>query len=371
MTSDQDKNAKEILGKLGMEVTEITPAELAKFRNLAQPPVKAWAEKRSARNTWTTSLRPSRRRGSSWFTLPALGYQDNHGDVPWLRTVTGLRVGGGRRFPERIGDPIYESHGIIVALHTPLTPSGRDPREGASRPSEWMVQSASTGSSLRNHGRGHRPVGRAAEACCGDHRRAGEGAYPVMPQVTTNNTRGCLDLARHAREAGCDAISVIAPYFYPSDGPALDAFFTEVAAASPASLSICTTTRPLGLRHLVLLGGKACQEVENIAGIKDSSKDLILFQEYVEVEAKASSASLEPTGWSIRHDGRRVGVVSAVANPFPELMVALYDAVVAKQYERARKLQLLVNQLRGVLKIDPTWPATRRSCGCASEFRWI
>jgi TRAP-type transport system periplasmic protein len=45
MTSDQDKNAKEILTKLGMEVTEITPAQLAQFRSLAQPPVKAWAEK--------------------------------------------------------------------------------------------------------------------------------------------------------------------------------------------------------------------------------------------------------------------------------------------------------------------------------------
>ncbi len=45
MTSDQDKSAKEILTKLGMEVTEISPAELAQFRKLAQPPVKAWAEK--------------------------------------------------------------------------------------------------------------------------------------------------------------------------------------------------------------------------------------------------------------------------------------------------------------------------------------
>ncbi len=45
MTSDQDMHAKEILTKLGMEVTELTPAELARFRTLAQPPVKAWAEK--------------------------------------------------------------------------------------------------------------------------------------------------------------------------------------------------------------------------------------------------------------------------------------------------------------------------------------
>jgi len=45
MTSDQDKSAKETLTKLGMEVTEPTPAALKQFRDLAQPPVKAWAEK--------------------------------------------------------------------------------------------------------------------------------------------------------------------------------------------------------------------------------------------------------------------------------------------------------------------------------------
>ncbi len=45
MTSDQDKNAKEILGKLGMEVTTLSPAEIDQFRKLAQPPVRAWAEK--------------------------------------------------------------------------------------------------------------------------------------------------------------------------------------------------------------------------------------------------------------------------------------------------------------------------------------
>ena len=45
MTSDQDKNAKAILEKVGMEVTELSPAEVAEFRKLAQPPVKEWAEK--------------------------------------------------------------------------------------------------------------------------------------------------------------------------------------------------------------------------------------------------------------------------------------------------------------------------------------
>lgn len=45
MTSDQDKNAKQILEKHGMQVTTLTPAQVSEFRKLAQPPVKAWAEK--------------------------------------------------------------------------------------------------------------------------------------------------------------------------------------------------------------------------------------------------------------------------------------------------------------------------------------
>jgi C4-dicarboxylate-binding protein DctP len=45
MTSDQDKNARQILAKVGMEVTELTPAQVGEFRKLAQPPVKEWAEK--------------------------------------------------------------------------------------------------------------------------------------------------------------------------------------------------------------------------------------------------------------------------------------------------------------------------------------
>jgi len=45
MTSDQDKNAKEILGKVGMDVTVLSATEIDQFRKIAQPPVRAWAEK--------------------------------------------------------------------------------------------------------------------------------------------------------------------------------------------------------------------------------------------------------------------------------------------------------------------------------------
>jgi C4-dicarboxylate-binding protein DctP len=45
MTSDQDLAAKSILTERGMTVTELTPAQVAEFRKLAQPPVVDWANK--------------------------------------------------------------------------------------------------------------------------------------------------------------------------------------------------------------------------------------------------------------------------------------------------------------------------------------
>lgn len=44
MTSEQDKNAKAILEKLGMQVYVPTAAQIGEFRKLSQPPVRQWAE---------------------------------------------------------------------------------------------------------------------------------------------------------------------------------------------------------------------------------------------------------------------------------------------------------------------------------------
>ncbi len=248
------------------------------------------------------------------------------------------------------------AHGIIVALHTPLTSSGEIHEEALRDHLEWMVQSGIHGIF---------PCGTMGEGIAlsdAQRKRVAEitveqvkGRAFVMPQVTTNNTAGCIELSRHAKAAGADAISVIAPYFYPSDGPALDAFFSQIASSVP-DVPVFLYNNPgrsaSGIPSSLV--GKLAKRVKNIAGIKDSSKDLILFQEYVEVGGENFACIIGTDGLvypAMMVGG--VGVVSAVANPFPELMRALYDAVIAKQYERARKLQLLVNQLRVVLKIGP------------------
>jgi C4-dicarboxylate-binding protein DctP len=55
MTSDQDLAAKEILTKNGMQVTELSPAQVEPFRKLAQPPVVEWVNKEIGKE-WSDKL---------------------------------------------------------------------------------------------------------------------------------------------------------------------------------------------------------------------------------------------------------------------------------------------------------------------------
>jgi 4-hydroxy-tetrahydrodipicolinate synthase len=148
------------------------------------------------------------------------------------------------------------AHGIIVALHTPLTASGEIHEEALRDHLEWMVQSGIHGIF---------PCGTMGEGIFlsdAQRKRVAEitvdqvkGRAFVMPQVTTNNTAGGIELSRHAKAVGADAISVIAPYFYPSDGPALDAFFTRSPWCPTCPFSL-QQPGPLRLGHPSSLVGK-------------------------------------------------------------------------------------------------------------------
>jgi TRAP-type transport system periplasmic protein len=50
MTAEQDNNARKILEGVGMQVYVPTAAQIAEFRQLAQPPVRQWAEGEIGKN---------------------------------------------------------------------------------------------------------------------------------------------------------------------------------------------------------------------------------------------------------------------------------------------------------------------------------
>ncbi|MEW6661451.1 MAG: dihydrodipicolinate synthase family protein [Bacillota bacterium] len=179
---------------------------------------------------------------------------------------------------------------------------------------------------------------------------------PVVIQVTTTNQDETIELSKHAQDVGADGISIIAPSFYPFDSIALKDFFEAIAREVPEfPIYLYNNPGRSGNGISPKLVGELAEKWPNIVGIKDSSKDIMLFQEYIEKAKKDGFACIIGTDGmvltSLYIGG--TGVVSAIANPYPEPFVKLYEAFNNKDFEEAHRQNNIISQLRDVLKIGP------------------
>ncbi len=181
------------------------------------------------------------------------------------------------------------------------------------------------------------------------------GRVPVMVHVGAFSTSETVDLAIHARSIGADAIGVVAPYFYKVDSQGLLNHYRRVSEAVPdLPLYIYNLPGNTGNDISPAIAKRIAEQCPSVAGVKDSSKDVARLEAYlatmggdyqVIVGSDALILSTLVVGGA--------GVISAVGNVFPEMVVKLYEAYIAGDLMKAKELQFQVNQLRDTLKQGP------------------
>lgn len=185
--------------------------------------------------------------------------------------------------------------------------------------------------------------------------RVARDRIPVMVHVGAASTAETVELALHARSIGAAAIGVVAPYFYSVDKMGLVRHFQAVADAVPG-LPVYLYNIPGNAKNDVTpdVAKQAADACHNIAGVKDSSKDLTRLEDYVQTLGPdyavlvGSDALFLP---ALTVGG--TGVISAVANVFPREVLAVYEACKAGDMAKARENQYRLNQLRNALKEGP------------------
>jgi 4-hydroxy-tetrahydrodipicolinate synthase/2-dehydro-3-deoxy-phosphogluconate/2-dehydro-3-deoxy-6-phosphogalactonate aldolase len=177
------------------------------------------------------------------------------------------------------------------------------------------------------------------------------GEVPVIAGVGAPSTRATVSNAERAVAAGADGVVVVTPYYYPLDAEAAVTHYRRVVEAVDAPVYVyhipSKTGNALSLDTLDRLVDAG------VAGVKDSSKDVPWLAQAVdahpEVTFLAGSDSLLYPGLQVGC----TGMVSAVANAFPGLVVDLYEAYDAGDRDRARELQSLVYDVRDAIKRGP------------------
>ncbi len=181
---------------------------------------------------------------------------------------------------------------------------------------------------------------------------AGGVEVPVIAGVGTPGTRETVRYAEHAERAGADGVVVVTPYYYPVDETGAVEHYRAVAAAVDLPVYVYHIPGRTGDR-LSLATIEQVAGIDGVAGVKDSSKDLPWLAQAVDANPGltflAGSDSVLLAGLAVGCSG----LVSAVANVFPELVVEFYEAFDRGDRERARALQSTVFEVRSALKRGP------------------
>ncbi len=177
-------------------------------------------------------------------------------------------------------------------------------------------------------------------------RRVG-GRLPVLVGVTDTSYVESVELTCHASDAGAQAVVLAPPYYFPAGQPELLEYLENIISELP--LPVFLYNMP---SHTKLVFEpdtvRAALEWPRVAGIKDSSGQMIYFHKIRALAASRPDFSLlvgpeELMAESVLSGAH--GGVNGGSNLFPRLYVDLYDAAVAGDLERIRALHARVMRL--------------------------
>ncbi len=244
--------------------------------------------------------------------------------------------------------------GVIVPVITP-TRNGVLYEEGLRNVVNFLVEKGVHGFFIAG------TYGLGPAMSVGERKRVAEvvvdevrGSNTTIVMVGSPNIEDSIELAKHAQDIGADAISSVPPFYYAYDEKSILSFFK--ALLSSVSIPVFAYNNPARTGNT--LSAKLLNKLANegVAGLKDSSFDIIKFYEFITaVERKdfifiiGTEALMLP---GILAGAR--GCISGLANAFPEIVLEEYELIRQKRYEEASLKQLQIIRIREAIHNVPT-----------------
>lgn len=163
-----------------------------------------------------------------------------------------------------------------------------------------------------------------------------------------------------AADAGADAALVITPHYFTHDQETLEAYFRDVAAASPLPVYLYNMPKLTGMELAPDVIGRLATH-ENIHGMKDSSGDLEALQRYQtatndhDFDLLVGNGGIYAAGLDIGAEG---GIL-AMANVVPERASEIYRFHQASKHAAAREVNQRVVELNHALTKRHGVPGTK------------
>lgn len=170
---------------------------------------------------------------------------------------------------------------------------------------------------------------------------------PVLVGITDSAFSESVALARHAADAGADAVVLAPPYYFPMHQTDLRHYCTAMAREVPLPVylynmpSHCKVTFELDtVKHLI--------DEPNIVGFKDSSAQMLFFNQLLMLARGRADFSVLMGPEELMAEGILMGGHGGVcggANLAPRLYVDMYEAAVTGDLRQVSVLQQRILRL--------------------------
>jgi 4-hydroxy-tetrahydrodipicolinate synthase len=191
---------------------------------------------------------------------------------------------------------------------------------------------------------------------------AAAGRAPVFAHTSLSGTDEVIELSRHAEKVGAQGLVVISPYHWRPPAAALMEHFRSIANSVGIGMIVYNFPDRAGLVITPEMLVELIETCPNIVGLKDASMGMEYFTEVCRLTSQVRPGFSVFTGIeyflpSMVLGG--VGAFSACGGVAPKLVKAVYDACLARDYERARPLQHQLSQLFTLIRSN--YPAGIKS----------
>jgi 4-hydroxy-tetrahydrodipicolinate synthase len=264
-------------------------------------------------------------------------------------------------------------HGVLPALITPFRDGAVD-EEAFIRLIErqiaggvhGLVPAGTTGESATLSHDEHR---RVVELCV----KAAAGRVPVIAGAGSNSTAEAIELTRHAKAVGADAVLMVTGYY---NRPSQEGIYRHYAAVD-AAVDMPVLVYNVPGRAVVDISNETLErlaKLTNIVGIKDATADVarVSFQRLTCGDDWVLLSGDDPTALGyIAHGGH--GCISVTANVAPAACATFFNACLAGDFATARTLQDRLIRLHKALFLDASPAPTKFALAhlglCSEEAR--
>lgn len=190
---------------------------------------------------------------------------------------------------------------------------------------------------------------------------------PVLVGITDTAFVEAVHLARHAADAGAQAVVTSAPYYFPAGQPELIEYVEHLLGELPLPLVLYNLPQmtkvvfePETVRRLL--------QLDRIIGIKDSSGDLAYFEQVVAVARARPDWTLLIGPDDLLVEAVRRGAhggVSGTSNVWPELIVKLFTAAERGNAAQLAELEPQLAKLNQIYQVGQHASAVVKGMKCA------